>query len=69
VWQKCGRRDGRAGRPPVGAFKIDVPSILLEPIAVDKDNLVTTVIADDYQKIEDVYREIPKDSWPKKALV
>ena len=45
--------------------KIDVPSILLEPIAVDKDNLVTTVIADGYQKLEDVYRDVPKDRWPK----
>jgi D-xylose transport system substrate-binding protein len=46
--------------------KLDVPSILLEPIAVDKDNLVSTVIADGYQKLEDVYRDVPKDRWPKK---
>ena len=45
--------------------KTDVPSILLEPIAVDKDNLASTVIADGYQKLEDVYRDIPKDRWPK----
>jgi D-xylose transport system substrate-binding protein len=46
--------------------KLNVPSILLEPIAVDKDNLVSTVIADGYQKLEDVYRDVPKDHWPKK---
>jgi D-xylose transport system substrate-binding protein len=46
--------------------KLDVPSILLEPIAVDKDNLISTVIADGYQKLEDVYRDVPKDRWPKK---
>jgi D-xylose transport system substrate-binding protein len=46
--------------------KLDVPSILLEPIAVDKDNLVSTVIADGYQKLEEVYREVPKDRWPKR---
>jgi D-xylose transport system substrate-binding protein len=46
--------------------KLDVPSILLEPIAVDKDNIVSTVIADGYQKLEDVYRDVPKDRWPKK---
>ncbi len=50
----------------IGNGKVDVPSILLEPIAVDKDNLASTVIADGYQKLEDVYRDIPKDRWPRK---
>jgi D-xylose transport system substrate-binding protein len=44
--------------------KIDVPSILLDPIAVDKNNLVETVIKDGYQKLEDVYRYVPRDQWP-----
>ena len=35
--------------------KIDVPAILLPPIAVDKDNLDATVIKDGYHKREDVY--------------
>jgi D-xylose transport system substrate-binding protein len=35
----------------------DVPSVLLEPIEVDKDNLDSTVIADGYQKKEDVYKK------------
>lgn len=42
----------------------DVPSILLEPIAVDKSNVVDTVIKDGYQRLEDVYRNVPKDQWP-----
>jgi D-xylose transport system substrate-binding protein len=37
--------------------KKDVPSILLEPIEVDKNNLDSTVIADGYQKKEDVYKK------------
>jgi D-xylose transport system substrate-binding protein len=45
--------------------KTDVPSILLPPVAVDRDNLVATVIADGYQKLEDVYRDVPRDRWPK----
>jgi D-xylose transport system substrate-binding protein len=32
--------------------KIDVPSILLEPIAVDKNNLYETVIKDGFHKLE-----------------
>jgi D-xylose transport system substrate-binding protein len=51
----------------IGNGKIEVPSVLLEPVAVDKDNLVSTVIADGYQKLEDVYRDVPKERWPKKS--
>ena len=45
--------------------KVDVPSILQVPIAVDKDNLVDTVIKDGYHKLEDVYKDVPRDQWPK----
>ncbi|MDQ3180842.1 MAG: D-xylose ABC transporter substrate-binding protein [Acidobacteriota bacterium] len=41
--------------------KIDVPSILLEPILVDKNNLDETVIKDGYQKREDVYKNAPAE--------
>ena len=51
---------------PVNNGKKDIPSILLEPIQVDKDNMVSTVIADGYQKLEDVYKDVPKEQWPKK---
>jgi D-xylose transport system substrate-binding protein len=40
--------------------KIDVPSLLLDPIVVDKNNLDETVIKDGYQKKEDVYKNPPK---------
>lgn len=46
--------------------KKDVPSILIDPIQVDKDTLVGTVIADGYHKLEDVYKDVPKDQWPKR---
>ena len=42
-----------------------MPSILLEPIPVDKDNLLSTVIKDGYHKLEDVYKDVPRDQWPK----
>ncbi|XXT21275.1 hypothetical protein WME94_06895 [Sorangium sp. So ce429] len=34
--------------------KTDVPSVLIEPVAVDEDNLASTVIADGLHKVEDV---------------
>jgi len=45
--------------------KIDVPSILLDPIAVSKDNVYDTVVKDGFHKLEDVYKNVPKDQWPK----
>jgi D-xylose transport system substrate-binding protein len=36
--------------------KVDVPSILLEPVVVDKANIDDTVVKDGYQKREDIYR-------------
>lgn len=45
--------------------KTDVPSVLLDPISVNKDNLVDTVIKDGFHKLEDVYKNVPKDKWPK----
>jgi D-xylose transport system substrate-binding protein len=45
--------------------KKDVPSILHQPQVVDKNNVMTTVIKDGYDKVEDVYKNVPKDQWPK----
>ncbi len=42
----------------------DVPSYLLEPIAVDKNNIVQTVVKDGFLKMEDVYRNVPQAQWP-----
>ena len=48
--------------------KVDVPSVLLDPIVVDKNNIVDTVIKDGYQKLEDVYRNVPPDQRPRAKL-
>ncbi|MCA1619255.1 MAG: D-xylose ABC transporter substrate-binding protein [Acidobacteria bacterium] len=45
--------------------KVDVPSILLEPVVVDKTNIVGTVVKDGYQKLEAVYENVPPDQRPK----
>lgn len=49
---------------PVNNGKKEVASILLEPVVVDKDNVASTVIADGYQKRDEVYKEAPKDQAP-----
>jgi D-xylose transport system substrate-binding protein len=45
----------------------DVPSFLINAIAVDKSNIAATVIKDGFLKAEDVYRNVPRDQWPKAA--
>lgn len=44
--------------------KYSVPTLLLAPVSVDKDNIIDTVIKDGYQKFEDVFKHIPKSNWP-----
>jgi D-xylose transport system substrate-binding protein len=48
--------------------KKDVPTILLEPITVDRDNMYETVIQDGYQKLEEVYKNVPKEEWPDRTV-
>jgi D-xylose transport system substrate-binding protein len=43
----------------------DVPSVLLTPVTVDKNNMAQTIIKDGFLKVEDVYRNVPRDQWPK----
>ena len=48
--------------------KLDVPAILHEPQAVDKNNLMSTVVKDGYHKYEDVYKDVPPDQRPKQTV-
>ena len=48
------------------AINKDIPAILLEVTAVDKNNLMDTVIKDGYAKFEDVYKNVPEADRPKK---
>jgi len=45
------------GFKDVDAFQVDV-------VAVDKDNMVKEIIKDGFHKLEDVYKNVPKDQWP-----
>jgi len=62
---KLARGEKVESKDTINNGKKDVPSILLEPIAVDKSSMVDTVIKDGYHKLEDVYANVPKDQWPK----
>jgi len=47
------------------AIKKEVPAILLEVMVVDKDNLMSTVIKDNYATFDEVYKNVPPDQRPK----
>lgn len=49
---------------PVANGKKDVPSVLLVPMMVDKDNMASTIIKDGFQKKEEVYKNVPRSQWP-----
>jgi D-xylose transport system substrate-binding protein len=42
-----------------------VPAILLEPVAVDRNNILTTVVKDGYHKLEDICAGVPPEKCPK----
>ena len=46
------------------AFK-KVPAILLEPVAVDRDNLLSTMVKDGYHTLEEICSGLPTEKCPK----
>lgn len=44
----------------------DIPFIKLDPVKVDQDSLVETVIEDGFHSFDDVYKNVPEDERPEK---
>ncbi|GAA4710534.1 D-xylose ABC transporter substrate-binding protein [Brevibacillus fulvus] len=44
--------------------KVDVPFIKLAPIMVDKENVMDTIIKDNFHSYDDVFKNIPEDQRP-----
>ncbi len=42
-----------------------VPAMLLEPVAVDRNNLLATVVKDGYHKLEEICAGLPPEKCPK----
>lgn len=62
---KMARGEEVATNGTVNNGKKDVKSLLLTPISVTAENMKDTVIKDGFHKLEEVYKNIPKDKWPK----
>ena len=54
-----GEKTGAHGTMSNG--KINVPTILLKPVLVTKDNIKTTVVKDGFQTLKDINQGLPKD--------
>jgi len=42
-----------------------VPAVLFEPVAVDRNNILSTVVKDGYHKLEDICSGLPPEKCPK----
>lgn len=62
---KLAKGEGFVGNSITENGNYNVNTILLTPISVDKNNIVDIVIKDGYQKMEDVFKNIPRSNWPK----
>jgi D-xylose transport system substrate-binding protein len=62
---KLARGEKVETKDTVNNGKKDIASILHQPQILDKSNVMDTVIKDGYHKLEDVYKNVPKDQWPK----
>lgn len=63
---KLAKKEPLDTKETIKAVNKMVPAIFYAPIAVDKDNMMETVIKDGYQKYEDVYKNIPPEQRPKR---
>jgi D-xylose transport system substrate-binding protein len=62
---KLARGEKVEAKDKINNGKIDVPAMLFEPMILDKNNVMQTVIKDGYHKLDDVYKNVPKEQWPK----
>ena len=54
---KLANNEKLATNAKVNDGKIDVPSVLLSPILVTKDNIADTVVKDNYHTSAEIYRK------------
>ncbi|HET6890556.1 MAG TPA: substrate-binding domain-containing protein, partial [Pyrinomonadaceae bacterium] len=63
---KLARGENVATTDTIDNARKQVPAILLEPVAVDRNNLMDTVVKDGYQTLAQICTGLPPDKCPKK---
>ena len=62
---KLAKKESVNATDKIKAVNKEVPAILYEPIVVDKNNIMTTVVKDGYQTADAIYKNVPADQKPK----
>lgn len=63
---KLGKGEDIQADDTINNGKVDVPYIKLDPVMVDKENLMDTVIKDEFHAYDDVYKNVPEGERPAK---
>ncbi|MBQ0138327.1 MAG: D-xylose ABC transporter substrate-binding protein [Kurthia sp.] len=63
---QLGKEEKVAADTTVNNGSMDVPYIMLDPVSVGKDQIMDTVIADEFHSYDDVYKNVPEKDRPKK---
>ena len=63
---QLGKGEEVKGDSTINNGLVDVPFIMLNPVMVDKDNILDTVISDGFHSFDDVYRNVPEDERPER---
>lgn len=63
---KLARRQVVVAKQTVDNGKVAVPSVLLDVIPVDRENLSSTVVKDGFHSFDEVYRNVPESERPKR---
>lgn len=63
---KLAKKEPVATTGTIKAVNKMIPTLFYDPVVVDKNNILDTVIKDGYQKFEDVYKNVPPEQRPKR---
>lgn len=61
---KLARREAVTPNGQINNKRKDVPAVLQDPITVDKDNIMQTIVKDGYASYEDIYKNVPEANRP-----
>lgn len=61
---RVARGESASTNTTVSNEKADIPSYLIDPTKVTKDNMIETIVKSGFHSFEDVYKNIPEDQRP-----
>lgn len=64
---KLAKKEKPEQNATIKAVNKEIPAFLHDPLILDKENIMQTVIKDGYHKFEDVYKNVPPDKRPRQT--